>query len=97
MAVSGPPQIEAGGRDLSFIKVSMVDKDGNVCPNAETELQFTVSGGAATIAGLDNGDPTNHEFFQGTQHKAFHGLALAILKATRMHRRGDLEDQRRRA
>jgi beta-galactosidase len=29
---------------------------------------------------VDNGDATNHESFQGMQHKAFHGLALAVLK-----------------
>ena len=81
IAVADRSQIEAGDHDLSFIKVSILDKDGNVCPNAEPELQFNVSGDAATIAALDNGDPTNHEFFQGTQHKAFHGLALAVLKS----------------
>lgn len=74
--------INSGDRDLSYIKASIVDKDGNVCPNADNELAFQVSGDAATLAALDNGDPTNHEAFQGTtQHKAFHGLALAILKS----------------
>jgi beta-galactosidase len=80
-AVADRSVIASGERDLSFIKVSILDKDGNVCPDAGPELQFAVDGDAATIAGLDNGDPTNHEFFQGTQHKAFHGLALAILKS----------------
>jgi beta-galactosidase len=73
--------IDAGDRDLSFIKVSILDKDGNLCPNAGPELQFAVSGFAATLAAVDDGDPTNHESFQGTQHKAFHGLALAVLKS----------------
>jgi beta-galactosidase len=73
--------IESGDRDLSYIKAAILDKDGNVCPNAANELSFQVSGDAATIAGLDNGDATNHESFQGTQHKAYHGLALAILKS----------------
>jgi beta-galactosidase len=52
-----------------------------VCPNADNEIKFSVDGSAATLAGVDNGDPTNHESFQGTQHKAFHGLALAVLKS----------------
>jgi beta-galactosidase len=72
--------IDADGNDLSYVTVTVVDKDGHVCPNADNELTFAISG-PATIAGLDNGDPINHEAFQGTQHKAFHGLALAILKA----------------
>jgi beta-galactosidase len=73
--------INSGERDLSYIKASIVDKDGNICPDAANELGFQVSGDAAALAGLDNGDATNHEAFQGTQHKAFHGLALAILKS----------------
>ena len=81
VAVADRSNIASGERDLSFIKISILDKDGNVCPDAGPELQFALSGSAASIAGLDDGDPTNHEFFQGTQHKAFHGLALAILKS----------------
>ena len=74
-------QIVANGQDLSYIKVTIVDKDGNVCPNADNEIKFSLDGKTGTIAGLDNGDPINHEPFQGTQHKAFHGLALAVLKS----------------
>jgi len=74
-------QIEGSGQDLAFIKVTLVDKDGHVCPNADSEIKFSVDGTAAKLAGVDNGDPTNHESFQGPQHKAFHGLALAVLKS----------------
>jgi len=74
-------KIIANGQDLSFIKVAILDKDGNVCPNADNEIQFAVNGSAADLAGVDNGDATNHESFQGPQHKAFHGLALAVLKS----------------
>lgn len=74
-------KIAADGQDLSFIKATVVDKNGIACPNADQEIHFALSGTGATIAGLDNGDPTNHEPFQGTQHKAFHGLALAVLKS----------------
>ena len=74
-------QITANGQDLSFIKVTLLDKDGNVCPNADNEIEFTVNGSAADLAGVDNGDPTNHESFQGPKHKAFHGLGLAVLRS----------------
>jgi beta-galactosidase len=74
-------QIEGSGQDLAFIKVTLVDKDGHVCPNADNEITFSVDGTSAKLVGVDNGDPTNHESFQGTQHKAFHGLALAVLKS----------------
>jgi len=81
VAAADRDTIESGDRDLSYITVSILDKDGNICPDAAPELQFAVTGDAASIIGLDNGDPTNHEFFQGAQHKAFHGLALTILKS----------------
>ena len=81
VAVADRSRIDSGDRDLSYIKISILDKDGNLCPDAEPELQFALTGDAATIAGLDDGDPINHEPFQGTTHKAFHGLALAILKS----------------
>jgi len=74
-------QIEGSGQDLAFIKVTLVDKDGHLCPNADNEITFSAEGTAAKLAGVDNGDPTNHESFQGSKHKAFHGLALAVLKS----------------
>ncbi|MGN6370875.1 MAG: glycoside hydrolase family 2 TIM barrel-domain containing protein [Phycisphaerae bacterium] len=90
VVTAGPParielsadrnKIHADGDDLSYITARILDKDGHICPNADNELHFTLTG-AADIAGLDNGDPINHEFFQGDQHKAFHGLALAILRS----------------
>ncbi len=78
--VADRPSIHADGSDLSFITVKVVDKDGHVCPNADNEMSFSLNG-PAVIAGLDNGDPTNHESFQGTSHKIFHGLGLVILRS----------------
>ncbi|MOA66013.1 hypothetical protein D3C78_1926240 [compost metagenome] len=49
-------------------------------PNADNLIQFTVSGDAS-IAGVDNGNPTSMESFKASQRKAFNGLALAILKS----------------
>ena len=71
----------ANGQDLSYIEVSIVDVDGNVCPNAEPEIQFSVQGTGGILAGVGDGDATNHESFQGPSHRAYHGLALAILKS----------------
>ena len=62
--------------------VRVVDGDGLVCPNAAQLVRFHFDG-PATIAGLDNGDPTNHEPFQGNRHKVFHGLGLVVVQAAR--------------
>jgi beta-galactosidase len=75
-------QIAADGEDLSFVEVRIVDRDGNLCPNADNQVAFGLDGPGA-IAGVDNGDPTNHEPFKATKHKAFHGLCLAVIKAAR--------------
>jgi len=75
-------QIAADGADLSYVEVRIVDKDGNLCPNADNVISFGLDG-PGTVAGVDNGDPANHEAFKATQHKAFHGLCLAVIEATR--------------
>ncbi|MGI4021080.1 MAG: beta-galactosidase GalB [Janthinobacterium lividum] len=72
--------IKANGKDLSFITVKIVDKDGNVVPDAENLVNFKING-EAFIAGVDNGDPVSHDSFKVNYRKAFHGLALAIVQA----------------
>lgn len=73
--------INADGSDLSFITVKILDKDGNVVPNADNKVSFKIEG-EATLAGVDNGDPVNHDSFKADWRTAFHGLALAIVQAT---------------
>lgn len=75
--------IAADGEDLSFVEVRVVDKDGNVCPDAENLITFGIEG-PGSIVGVDNGDPINHESFKGTKHKAFHGLCLAVIESKRV-------------
>lgn len=72
--------IKADGKDLSFVTVKILDKDGNVVPDADNKVNFKISG-EGFIAGVDNGDPVNHDSFKVNYRKAFHGLALAIVQA----------------
>ncbi|MCC9167004.1 beta-galactosidase GalB [Pontibacter harenae] len=72
--------INADGKDLSFITVKVVDKDGNLVPKANNLVKFNVEGNAF-IAGVDNGLQTSMETFKAQQRSAFNGLALAILQA----------------
>ncbi len=72
--------IKADGKDLSFITVKILDKDGNVVPNADNRVNFKING-AGFIASVDNGDPVSHDPFKADYRKAFHGLALAIVQA----------------
>jgi beta-galactosidase len=80
--------IKADGQDLSFVTVRVLDAKGRlVRADGNHALRFALSGGGAIVA-VDNGDPTNHEPFQGPTpdrvgHKAFHGLALVVIKGGR--------------
>ena len=72
----------ADGDDLSFVEVRVVDDHGTVCPAASNLVRFHLSG-PATIAGVDNGDPMNHEPFKADRHTVFHGLGLVVVNSGR--------------
>ncbi len=74
------PEIRADGSDLSFITVSVVDKDGIAVPYADNLIKFNVEG-SGTIAGVDNGNQTSMEPFKADFRKAFHGKCLVVVKA----------------
>jgi beta-galactosidase len=73
-------QVNADGKDLSFVTVKVVDKDGNLIPNAANLINFSLEGDG-TITAVDNGSQVSHESFKANYRKAFNGLALAIIKA----------------
>lgn len=72
--------INADGKDLSFITVRILDSAGNIVPDAENLVQFKVEGNGF-IAGVDNGFQASLEPFKANYRKAFHGLCLAILQS----------------
>ena len=71
--------IHADGRDLSFVTVEILDKDGNLCPNADNEVTFDVQGDGF-IAGVDNGSPISMERFKANHRKAFYGKCLVVIQ-----------------
>jgi beta-galactosidase len=72
--------IAADGDDLSFITVRIEDGDGHLCPLADNEVNFKVSG-AGRIAAVDNGNAATVEPFHADHRKAFNGLALLIVRS----------------
>lgn len=68
------------GRDLAFVTVRLLDRDGTPAPTAGDRLRFRVEGPGELVA-TDNGDPTNLEPFATPARNAFNGLALAIVRA----------------
>ncbi len=73
--------INADGKDLSFITVSVVDKNGNPCPNAGHLVKFDVSGQGVYRAGA-NGDATCLDLFHMPQMHLFSGKLTAIVEST---------------
>lgn len=72
--------LHADGKDLSFITVRVVDKNGNLVPDADNKITVEISGDAK-IAGMDNGYPASLEPLKAMSHKAYNGLCLAIVQA----------------
>ncbi|TCC90030.1 DUF4982 domain-containing protein [Pedobacter frigiditerrae] len=72
--------IKADGKDLSFITVRVLDKDGSLVPNADNLVNFKIEG-EGFIAGVDNGFQASLEPFKASYRKAFNGLCLAIIQA----------------
>jgi beta-galactosidase len=72
-------KLRADGQDLSFVTVTIADRDGRPVPRTDDRITFKLSGPGEIVA-TDNGDATDLEAFQSPQRKAFNGLALAIVK-----------------
>lgn len=64
--------------DILIVHAAVIDRSGNVCPQADNLVVFSADG-PARLLGVGNGDPTSHERDRGTnQRKAYHGLCQAI-------------------
>jgi len=72
--------IVADGNDLAYVTVSLVDKNGTLCPDAANRLQFSVTG-AGTYKAACNGDATSLEPFTQPQMSLFHGQLVVICQA----------------
>ena len=74
--------LNADGKDLAFITVSLQDKDGNECPLADDELTFEVTG-AGTFKAACNGDATSLEPFTHPHMKLFSGKLVVIVQSSK--------------
>ncbi len=81
-------EISADGKDLSYVTVSVVDKDGNPCPTATNQLTFSVKGQGSYRAAC-NGDATSLEQFHLPTMKLFSGKLVVLVQST--DKAGDME------
>lgn len=75
--------LNADGNDLSFIRVRVVDKDGNLCPDDSRQIKFKVKG-AGKYRAAANGKTTSLEQFHLPQMTLFSGELTAIVQAGEM-------------
>jgi beta-galactosidase len=73
-------ELSADGADLSFVTVSVVDKDGLAVPRSKNRIKFEIEGPGEIVA-VDNGDATCHESFQAKEYNAYNGLCLVIIRS----------------
>lgn len=72
--------LNADGKDLAFVTVSLLDKDGNECPLADDELTFEVTG-AGTFKAACNGDATSLEPFTQPHMRLFSGKLVILVQS----------------
>ena len=76
-STSLPGDLQSPASPTTFVEVNVVDKDGNLCPNAENEIYFSST---AEILGTDNGNQTSLERFTDPKRKAFFGKCIIVLR-----------------
>ncbi len=68
------------GLDVVQIEAEILDSDGNLCVQADTELTFSADGALKVIA-VDNGNTEDMESRKANHIHAFHGKAFAVLQS----------------
>ena len=68
--------VDYQGKNTTWVKATVVDKDGNRCPWAENQVFFDTD---ATIIGVDNGSQFSMERFKDDKRKAFFGRCFVVL------------------
>ncbi len=72
--------IKADGKDLSFVTVELLDKDGNLCPRAANLLFFDVTG-AGKLKAVCNGDATDQTSFASKYMRTFNGKLVVTVES----------------
>lgn len=74
------PTLKADGKDLAYVTLRIVDKDGNLCPTDGRLVNFKVKG-AGKYRASANGDPTCLDLFHLPRMHAFSGMLTVIVQS----------------
>lgn len=88
--VTDRTSLQADGKDLAYVTLRIVDKDGNLCPNDGRLVNFKVKGTGKYRASA-NGDPTCLDLFHKPEMHAFGGMLTVIVQSG--EKVGDIELQ----
>ena len=80
--------LKADGSSLSYVECTITDENGNMVPDADQLVRFSVSG-AASIVGVDNGQQESDEIYKYdetdksgySERTAYNGKVLVIIKS----------------
>ncbi|MBD8490698.1 DUF4982 domain-containing protein [Echinicola sp. CAU 1574] len=74
--------VQANGKELAFVMVRIVDKEGNLCPQDQHSVSFKVTG-AGSFKAVANGDPTSTELFHVPEMKVFNGELTLVVESSK--------------
>lgn len=91
-ATADRKEISADEKDLTFVTIEILDKDGNLCPKADNLLFFDVEGNVRLKA-VCNGDPTDQTSFasESDYMRTFNGKLVVILQSSEKAGKGKLK------
>ena len=72
--------ISPDGKDISFVTVRVVDKDGNLVPDDGRLLKFKVTG-AGSFRAAASGNPASLDAFHLPRHHVFSGQLVALVQS----------------
>ena len=71
--------INANGKDLAYINISLTDENGEIKPAADKKITLSVEG-SGTLIGYGSANPYTEETFNRTTHETYYGRAQAVLR-----------------
>jgi len=66
--------------DLSYVKVEVIDENGNSVKYANNMINFTICG-VGSIQAVGNGNPVNEEDYFGNAHSVYEGVGMVVLRS----------------
>lgn len=73
--------LKANGKDLAYVTLKVVDKNGNLCPTDSRLINFKVKG-AGKYRASANGDPTCLDLFHLPKMHVFSGMLTVIVQSS---------------